>query len=641
MTTEPIIPQDQETADTKNITHREKELIIRDLHVRTALMELKAQQQELIATNERLNDREKQLLLRDLEVRSMLMEVKVAKDELSEKNEQLATREKELIIRDLEVRTVLMELKVAQNQLVERHSELETMMHIVKEINKASDLQSLLQMMLTELMGIMPTAEKGSFLLYDAKADDYYFAAVYGYDPQLIQATRLSHKQLADDYLRYDYLVGEGIYHIVSNPETEDRDRHFFIQKPVSAIAMPIFVEEELKGMLFLDNFSSPDAFSQNDIDKITRFREHAVSAFTKLALLDEINAQKNAIALRSVELQQTFDELKNTQDKLILTEKMAALGQVISNMAHEINTPISAINGSALYILHTLPNVLEKLPHIFHTLNEEQEKLFFEVMNLSLSSAENLTTTLERKYRKDVQDELERLNIWEDYLNIARKLVQCGVFSGVERFLPLIRHPEYSELLNTASQLGRIRLHVNNIVLSVTKAQRSVHSYKGFTDDHVPQRESVINFNESIEQVLSVYRRTNDDKLEIVTDFDEDLPSVRCFADQLTQIWTHIVHNAVQAMGHRGKLAIRTFLKNGRACASFTDTGPGIPEEIQDRIFEPFFTTKPEGEGSGLGLHVTEKYVRNHMGTIEFRSKNGETVFTVAIPYNKLAVLN
>ena len=632
--------QSAHTEQESTVTEREKELLIRDLAVRGALMEMKAKQSELIETNEQLNNREKQLLLRDLEVRSMLMEVKVAKEELSKKNEHLAGREKELIMRDLEVRTVLMELKVAQEQLVERHSELESMMNIVKEINKANDLHSLLQVMLSQLMLILPTAEKGSFLLYDNQEDNYFFAATYGYDPELIRDTRLSRQDLDVFYLRQEFMVSEGIYVIIFKPEIEEKGHRYFIEKPVSAIALPIKIDSELKGMLFLDNFTSVDAFRTSDVDKISRFREHAISAFTKVALLNELNTKNVILARQTEDLQNALTELQSTQHKLILSEKMAALGQVISNMAHEVNTPIAAINGAGLYILHTLPGVLEKLPHIFKSLNEEQETLFFELINLSLSDGESISTTLERKYRKEIQEDLERLEIYEDAPNIARRLIQCGVVRNAERYVPLIRHPEYNDLLNTASQIGRIKMHVNNIVIAVSKAQRAVVSYKSFTDDHAPVREATINFNESIEQVLSIYRKTNDDKLEIITDFEEFLPSIRCYPEQLTQIWTHLIHNAIHAMGGKGKIEIKTFLKGGKAHAVITDDGPGIPDDIRERIFEPFFTTKNEGEGGGLGLHVTQKFVQNHMGTIDFSSMPGQTSFTVAIPYNRMAVL-
>ena len=62
-------------------------------------------------------------------------------------------------------------------------------------------------------------------------------------------------------------------------------------------------------------------------------------------------------------------------------------------------------------------------------------------------------------------------------------------------------------------------------------------------------------------------------------------------------------------------------------------DDGPGIPEDVQERVFEPFFSTKDVGEGTGLGLDVTYRIVKQHKGTVEFHSKPGETRFIVRLP--------
>jgi signal transduction histidine kinase len=64
-----------------------------------------------------------------------------------------------------------------------------------------------------------------------------------------------------------------------------------------------------------------------------------------------------------------------------------------------------------------------------------------------------------------------------------------------------------------------------------------------------------------------------------------------------------------------------------------FTDNGPGIPPEIRGRIFEPFFTTKPVGEGTGLGLDIVQRIVRNHQGSINVDSHPGHTSFQIRLP--------
>jgi signal transduction histidine kinase len=85
--------------------------------------------------------------------------------------------------------------------------------------------------------------------------------------------------------------------------------------------------------------------------------------------------------------------------------------------------------------------------------------------------------------------------------------------------------------------------------------------------------------------------------------------------------------------------LQVSTSLEPGTLLVEFSDNGPGIPSEIQGRIFDPFFTTKPVGEGTGLGLDIVQRIVRNHQGTIRVESKPGRTVFQVRLPLVRTAV--
>ena len=85
--------------------------------------------------------------------------------------------------------------------------------------------------------------------------------------------------------------------------------------------------------------------------------------------------------------------------------------------------------------------------------------------------------------------------------------------------------------------------------------------------------------------------------------------------------------------MNYRGQLQVNAVDRNEEIEVRITDSGSGIPEDIQSKIFQPFFTTKPPGEGSGLGLDIVKKIVKKHGGTISFHSVPGETTFIVALP--------
>ena len=107
----------------------------------------------------------------------------------------------------------------------------------------------------------------------------------------------------------------------------------------------------------------------------------------------------------------------------------------------------------------------------------------------------------------------------------------------------------------------------------------------------------------------------------------------VNSFGSELSQVWTNIIDNAIDAMHGKGELRVRTYRDDGCAVVEIGDNGSGIPPELQSHIFEPFFTTKAVGEGTGLGLDTVQRIVKKHRGTIQVNSKPGDTRFQVWLP--------
>ncbi|MFZ0805955.1 MAG: ATP-binding protein, partial [Candidatus Sulfotelmatobacter sp.] len=95
----------------------------------------------------------------------------------------------------------------------------------------------------------------------------------------------------------------------------------------------------------------------------------------------------------------------------------------------------------------------------------------------------------------------------------------------------------------------------------------------------------------------------------------------------------------AIDAMQGKGELRIRIYREDGWVVVEIGDNGTGIPAEIQKRIFEPFFTTKGVGEGTGLGLDTAQRIVKKHRGTIQVKSKPGDTCFQISLPLSESAV--
>jgi len=126
-------------------------------------------------------------------------------------------------------------------------------------------------------------------------------------------------------------------------------------------------------------------------------------------------------------------------------------------------------------------------------------------------------------------------------------------------------------------------------------------------------------------------------EKVEVIRDYEPDLPRMSAYASELNQVWTALIENALDALGNQGTLRISCRMETEMLLVEIWDSGPGIPPELQDRIFEPFFTTKAPGQGLGLGLDNAMRIVRKHSGHLSVESKPGSTRFCVRLPFDQL----
>ncbi len=141
------------------------------------------------------------------------------------------------------------------------------------------------------------------------------------------------------------------------------------------------------------------------------------------------------------------------------------------------------------------------------------------------------------------------------------------------------------------------------------------------------------VSLSEEIDRTLTLMEPRLKGGVEVVRDYAE-LPQVRCFAGQLNQVFMNLLMNACDAMEGRGKITVRTRREEEGVRLEFSDDGPGMPEEVQQRIFEPFFTTKPVGQGTGLGLSLSHGIIERHGGSMTLESVPGEgTTFILHLP--------
>ena len=347
--------------------------------------------------------------------------------------------------------------------------------------------------------------------------------------------------------------------------------------------------------------------------------------------LADYSRTLETKVEERTQELSEALENLRSTQEELIQSEKMAALGQLVAGIAHEINTPLGAIKASVSNISVALTKSLQQLPQLFKQLSPQQQNDFFALVAASQEESTTLSFREERKIKRALKKELAAQGI-EDASDIAANLVKMGFTKNVEPFLPLLQSDCSSLTLDAAYNLTMQQNNSDNIKLAVERAAKIVFALKSYARQDQYSEKVQAQVTEGIELVLTIYNNQLRQGIEVSKVYQE-VPEILCYPEQLNQVWTNLIHNAVQAMDNKGDLKIEVAQENEHIVVSITDSGKGIPPEIKDKIFQPFFTTKGAGEGSGLGLDIVCKIIDKHQGKIDVESEPGCTTFRVLLP--------
>ncbi|MFD0765706.1 ATP-binding protein [Mucilaginibacter lutimaris] len=320
--------------------------------------------------------------------------------------------------------------------------------------------------------------------------------------------------------------------------------------------------------------------------------------------------------------------------------EKMFALGKLSAGLAHELNNPASAISRGA----SSLQNQIKRLPDIFKevaALDIAPDKL--DTINQILISKTHQTDrpTLSIMQRADLEDELS------DWLNghgikdfdIAENLTEFGFTpDDLDHMNNCTPQPQLGVVLDWMSNYLLQEKMVSDIKESSARISELVSSVKTFTHMDRDTDKQPLDIHAGIRNTLTMLNyKLRKGNIEVVENFDLKLPLVKALAGELNQVWTNMIDNAIDAMEENGKgvLTISTKLDRDFVCVYIKDDGVGIPEDVQSQVFDPFFTTKDMGKGTGLGLDVVTRIIRQHNGTVKVASVPGNTEFTVCFPLN------
>jgi signal transduction histidine kinase len=427
-----------------------------------------------------------------------------------------------------------------------------------------------------------------------------------------------------------------------------------------SLVAAPLERKNAVVGVIIIGRARDARAFSEADAHLLATFADQAATAIENASLYHQQRSWseelEQKVELRTAELThmneelgRAISELRETQDQLILSERLAGLGQLVAGVAHEINSPSAAIRGT----IDSLANEVRRLTALSHelasiglTATERDELLRVAAALGGHAGVRRIPSPAAvRRAARELRGELEAVGLLPDHATeAARQLAELD--------LPVETSAQLRALVAGGGELeaadrGRrarvvvgyvaeyVHLHrgLNAIDHAIRRIQRIVGGLKSYShlDQDAGMQEADV--HEGIEETVELLDHLLARGIKVTRRYGA-IPRIPVYVDELNQVWTNLLHNAVQALDGQGEIAIETEAARGGVVVRVIDDGArGIPAEVRGRMFDPFFTTKPRGEGSGLGLSIVRRILDRHGGTIEVESMPGRTCFEVFLP--------
>ncbi len=433
----------------------------------------------------------------------------------------------------------------------------------------------------------------------------------------------------------------EGI-HLVENFQEELSPNHkkikdaalSFFKRTGAVLVATLAMKSSLVGFILLGKNKNNTRYGINEVETILEILSVSLMSISNSMIYQQL---VNLTETLEAKVHERTRELEETQAHLVQSEKMASLGIMVAGIAHEINTPAAVINGASdnleanmIYTFTHLSDLNKLIQN--QNLRETYLELLFGLLKDEIKG--KIDPKDKFKLKKEIKQKLISEGLSEiDAVELSIFLVDQSIPNRDGELVRIWKEggKEVYDLLKNSLGLHR---NVKNIKYAIKNIVRIVKALKYYS--HLGQSSyAEADLHEGIENTLVIMQNQIKQGVEIERHYS-NLPPVKCNLDELNQVWTNLITNALHAMKKTLAPKLQIFSRRigeDYVMIGFEDNGSGVPTNIRDKIWDPFFTTKDQGEGTGLGLGIVKGIIEKHKGRIEMESEPNKTRFMVYLP--------
>lgn len=471
------------------------------------------------------------------------------------------------------------EKKVVVKELLDKYEEIELFQDLSTQISASLDVKEIAGLVIEEAKNSIDSTS-GAILWLDDNTGWLEILGEYGQISLWEEPLKLGQGLVGT-------ILQSGSGEIVNNVFADPRFTQISA-KVSSIICVPLTSKKQVIGAIVMCS-ETPTTYSTKDWKLLSILALQTAGAIEKALLYEQSCAAAQVAQEQAQQLQRTLFELQQTQTKLIQSEKMSSLGNLVAEVAHDMNNPINYVSGNLSHIQEYTQELLNLLQIYQQYYSQPIPEIQAVLDNLDLEFLiEDLTKTL------------------------------SSMSLGVGRMRQLAMS------LRNFSRLDQVEMKPVDI-------HEGIDSTLLILQSRLKPKEKNLGI-----QIIKEYGK---------------IPLIEGYANQLNQVFMNLIANAIDAL-EESMISCQWPVITEKTTDSFqiristemvdsnwlkiqiADNGPGIPESLQKRLFEPFFTTKPSGKGTGLGLSISYQIIEKHRGLLRCLSQPGEgTSFCIEIP--------